>query len=53
MNGKEHVTQRVESHQVVEKYIAKYLIKWKVAKDLQVIAMSRIELKADKRLTCG
>ena len=43
---------RGESRQVVDKKIAKYLIGWKVAKGLLVIAMSRIELKAEKRLIC-
>ena len=44
---------RGESRQVVDKKIAKYLIDWKVANGLNVIAMSRIELKADKCLICG
>ena len=43
---------RGESRQVVDKKIAKYLIGWTVAKGLLVIAMSRIELKAVKRLIC-
>ena len=43
---------RDESRQVVDKKISKYLIDWKVAKGFLVIAMSRIELKAEKRLIC-
>ena len=35
------------------KWIFKNLIEWKVVKGLQVIAMSRIELKAEKSLICG
>ena len=44
---------RVESRQMLEKQIFKNLIEWKVVKGLQVIAMSRIELKAEKILICG
>ena len=43
---------RGESRQVVDKTIAKYLIDWKVAKGFLAIAMSLIELKAEKRLIC-
>ena len=44
---------RGESRHLVDKKIAKYLIDWKVAKGFLAIAMSRIELKAEKRLICG